>query len=145
MPLIDLDEWDFQRTLEANACGPFILMQLVSRWLRSEGRPGTIINLISALPVVPPHTGQEAFYTSQMALRALTASAAAGLSEYEIRLYGICGVAENAQAIARQALALLETQFLSPSSTQAAAPAGTHSRAPSGALSGVIFEMWDQA
>lgn len=130
LPLIDLDEWDFQRTLEANTSGPFLLMQLVSRWLRNEGRPGTILNLISALPVIPSHPGQEAFYTSQMALRALTASAAAGLSQYEIRLFGICGAAEHAQAVASQALALLEPQSTPPSIGLPDTP------------SGVIFEMW---
>jgi 3-oxoacyl-[acyl-carrier protein] reductase len=133
LPLIDLDEWDFQRTLEANTGGPFLLMQLVSRWLRSEGRPGTILNLISALPVIPSHPGREAFYTSQMALRALTASSAAGLSEFDIRLYGICGAAEHAQAVADQALSLLDQQST------------VTDRGSSKAPSGVIYEMWGQA
>ena len=75
LPLLDLDEWDFQRTLEANVHGPFLLMQLVGNWMRNERRPGMILNLITS-PVHPPsQSGREAFYTSQMALRALTAAA----------------------------------------------------------------------
>jgi NAD(P)-dependent dehydrogenase (short-subunit alcohol dehydrogenase family) len=117
LPLIDLDEWDFQRTLEANTGGPFLLMQLLSRWLHAEGRAGTILNLITARPSVPPQPGREAFYTSQMALSALTASAAPGLSALGIRIYGISAGELQAQAAAAQALRLLDPQCPASSGT----------------------------
>jgi 3-oxoacyl-[acyl-carrier protein] reductase len=117
LPFIDLDEWDFQRTLEANAGGPFLLMQLLSRWLHAESRTGTILNLITAPPSVPLQPGREAFYTSQMALSALTASAAVGLSTIGIRVFGISAGEPQAQAAANQALELLDPLCMVPSGT----------------------------
>jgi len=107
LSLLDLDEWDFQRTLEANTGGPFLLMQLLGRWLRAEGKPGKIINLLTAPPSIPTSAGRETFYTSQMALRALTSASASGFAAHAIQVFGISAGETQAQAAARQALALL--------------------------------------
>ena len=115
LPLIDLDEWDFQRTLEANTFGPFLLTQLLSRWLRDEKRPGAILNLIPT-PLSPPsRPGSEAFYASQMALAALTAAAAPGLSPLSLRVYAICAGPDQAQAAAALSLSLLAGSAEHPS------------------------------
>lgn len=115
--LIDLDEWDFQRTLEANTGGPFLLIQFFSRYLREAGRPGVIVNLIGVSSNNPLAAGIEAFYTSQMALRALTVSAAAGLAGFNIRIYGIaCGESLAKQAAA-EALRLVGDEGAPPSGT----------------------------
>ena len=115
--LLDLDEWDFQRTLEANIHGPFLLMQLVGNWLRNEKRPGVILNLISGPPAPPDQPGREAYYTSQMGLRALTAAAAPGFREYNVEVYGICLGESQPEALARQAVSLLDSQVQFPSGT----------------------------
>jgi 3-oxoacyl-[acyl-carrier protein] reductase len=107
LPLLELDEWDFQRTLEANVHGPFLLMQLVGNWMRNERHRGMILNLITS-PITPPaKAGREAFFTSQMALRALTAAAAPELLLYNIHIFGVC-VGENAgEALVNQVKQLL--------------------------------------
>jgi NAD(P)-dependent dehydrogenase (short-subunit alcohol dehydrogenase family) len=117
LALIDLDEWDFQRTLEANVAGPFLLAQFFSRYLREAGQPGVILNLIGVGPHSPGIAGDEAFYTSQMALRALTVSAAPGFAALNIRIYGIaCEEAQAGQA-AGVALRLLDEQERIPNGT----------------------------
>jgi NAD(P)-dependent dehydrogenase (short-subunit alcohol dehydrogenase family) len=93
--LLQLDEWDFQRTIESNLNGPFLLMQLAANWMHSEARSGVIINLISAGPT-PPHAPEKAaFYASQMALRALTRAAAPELAARGVHLFGITCAASS--------------------------------------------------
>jgi NAD(P)-dependent dehydrogenase (short-subunit alcohol dehydrogenase family) len=88
-PLLVLDEWDWQRTLETNLNGPFLLQQLAGNWLHSEGREGVMINLITGGLNAPAQPERAAAYISQMGLRALTQAAAGELSAHGIRLYGI--------------------------------------------------------
>lgn len=114
LSLLDLDEWDFQRTFEANVHGPFLLTQLVGNWMRNEGRPGLILNLIGSPPRPPERPGREAYYTSQMALRALTAAAAPVLGEYNIRILGFClGKSEPARLVERAMHAIESDQDFS--------------------------------
>jgi len=108
LPLLDLDEWDFQRTIEANIHGPFLLMQLAANWMRNENHAGTIINLIGGPLDAPRQPGREAFYASQAGLRALTAAAAPGLAAHQIAVYGICFGEAMPEACAARALALLD-------------------------------------
>jgi NAD(P)-dependent dehydrogenase (short-subunit alcohol dehydrogenase family) len=88
--LLRMDEWDFQRTLETNVNGPFMLMQIAGNWMRNEGRSGVMLNLIASGEAPPDDPRQSAFYASQMALRALTRSAAREFVEYNIRVVGLC-------------------------------------------------------
>lgn len=108
LALLDLDEYDFQRTLETNIHGPFLLMQLAGNWMRNEKHGGVIINLIAGAAEPPAAAGREAFYTSQMGLRALTAAAASGLQEYNIYVYGICQGESRPDACTAQALSILD-------------------------------------
>lgn len=85
--LLELDEWDWQRTLESNLNAPFLLMQTTARWMRSEGRGGVFISLISPA-TQPEFSGGVAFRASQAGLRALTGAAAAELAGDGIRVYG---------------------------------------------------------
>ena len=43
--LLDMDEWEFHRTLDVNLGGPFFCMQQVGRVMREQGR-GTIVNTV---------------------------------------------------------------------------------------------------
>ena len=114
LPLLDMDEWDFQRTLEANVHGPFLLMQLVGNWMRNEQKPGMLLNLITSPAAVPERAGSEAFYASQMALRALTAAAAPGLGLYHISVYGICVSENEGQTLVARARELLDPRQTVP-------------------------------
>jgi NAD(P)-dependent dehydrogenase (short-subunit alcohol dehydrogenase family) len=117
LALLDLDEWDFQRTLEANIHGPFLMMQLAGNWMRNEKRGGMIINLIAGPGEPPSVAGGEAFYTSQMGLRALTTAAAPGLQEYNIAVYGICLGENRPDACVARVMALLDASPPLPSGT----------------------------
>ncbi len=87
-PLLRLDEWDWQRTLEANLSAPFLLMQTTAAWMRAENRSGLFINLISTGPDDPPDARRFAFQTAQAGLAAFTRSTAQELWAYNIRTYG---------------------------------------------------------
>lgn len=101
--LLDLDEWDWQRTLESNLNAPFLVMQGVARWMRSEGRGGVILNLIS-IGEAWPEEGSVALWVSQMGFQALTQAAAKELSGTGIRVLGICtGSAMTAGVVAEAA------------------------------------------
>ncbi len=44
-PLLDMDEWDWHRTLDVNLTGAFLMTQSVGRVMREQGG-GVIINLV---------------------------------------------------------------------------------------------------
>ena len=102
-PLLQLDEWDFQRTVENNLNGPFLLMQLAANWMHSEARSGVIINLIGSGPTPPLAPEKAAYYASQMALRALTQAAAPELAAQGVRLFGITCAASSLDLLAQAA------------------------------------------
>ena len=46
--VLDMDEWEFHRTLDVNLGGPFFCIQQVGRVMRTQGS-GAIVNLISTI------------------------------------------------------------------------------------------------
>jgi NAD(P)-dependent dehydrogenase (short-subunit alcohol dehydrogenase family) len=88
--LLQIDEWDFQRTFETNLNGPFLMLQTAGNWMRNEGRAGVIINLMASNQVPPQDPALSVYYTSQAALNAFTRSAALEFAEYNIRIHGVC-------------------------------------------------------
>src|SRR5215216_453387 len=46
IPLLEMDEWDWHRTLDVNLTGAFLMTQSVGRVMRANGS-GVIINLIT--------------------------------------------------------------------------------------------------
>ena len=102
-PLLELDEWDWQRTLGVNLTGAFLLMQSAGRVMREAGS-GVIVN-------VAPMVG----------LVGLTRQAAAELAPHGIRVYGVVtGLPELASE--QEAHADIATAVLSLSRGEA--PAG---------------------
>lgn len=87
--LLEMDEWEFHRTLDVNLGGPFFTIQQVGRVLREHGG-GNIVNLISAAKVQDFHRGHTAYLTSQAGLVGLTQAAARELSAYNIRVNAVC-------------------------------------------------------
>ena len=65
--LLDMDEWDWHRTIDVNLGGVFLLLQVVGRVMRQQGG-GIVINLVS------PGIAQSgaAFSASQAGMLALT-------------------------------------------------------------------------
>ncbi|MGE5222126.1 MAG: SDR family NAD(P)-dependent oxidoreductase [Omnitrophica WOR_2 bacterium] len=85
--ILEIDEWDWQRSLDVNLSGPFYLMQQVGRLMRDRGG-GAILNLVSAAAESPPSGA--AFTASKMGLIELTREAARELGAYHIRVNAVC-------------------------------------------------------
>ncbi len=86
--LLEMDEWDFHRTLDVNLGGPFFMMQQVGRVMRQQG-DGTIVNLVSNTERVDFIKGHTALIASQAGLIGLTQAAARELSVYNIKVNGL--------------------------------------------------------
>lgn len=81
--VLEMDDWDWQRTLDVNLGGPFLLTQSVGRIMKEKGG-GVIVH------VGERARGREcraAYFTSKAGLAALSALVAYELSEFGIRVY----------------------------------------------------------
>ena len=84
--LLDMDEWDWHRTIDFNLGGVFLLLlPAVGHVMREQGG-GIVINLVS------PGIAQSAaaFSASQAGMFALTQAAARELAGDNIRVHAIC-------------------------------------------------------
>jgi len=86
---IDMDEWEFHRTIDVNLAGPFFSMQQVGRVMKEQAG-GSIVNLISAYKPGNLQEGFSAFIASQAALVGLTQAAASEFCAYHIRVNALC-------------------------------------------------------
>lgn len=80
--LLDLDEWDWRRTIDVNLTGPFLTMQSVGRIMK-EASGGTIVNVISA------QNANAASKSSQAGLARLSMEIAEEFSAYNIRVNAV--------------------------------------------------------
>lgn len=87
--LLDMDEWDWQRTVEMNLNGPFLASKLAARSMQAAQRKGVIINIVDTtdFPGLPGHS---AYAASQAALLSFSQSAAREFIAYNIRVYTLC-------------------------------------------------------
>lgn len=107
IPLLDMDEWDWQRTLEVNLTGAFLTTQSVGRLMRAQGS-GTIINLITQSSDTMPDRTKAAFLASMSGLDGFTRQAARELRPYGIHVYAV----EDAQEkVVETIFALLDVQM----------------------------------
>lgn len=89
IPLLSMDEWDWQRTIEMNLNGPFLITQLVARLMKEQGS-GVILNLVDANPPSLEAPGRAAYAASQQGMLALSLAAARELIAYNIRVHTLC-------------------------------------------------------
>ena len=96
-PLLEMDEWDWHRTLDVNLTGAFLLLQSVGRVMREQGG-GIIIN-------IAPLAGREempdraAYIASKIGLLGLARQSARELAPYNIKVHAVCtGLPELATA-----------------------------------------------
>jgi 3-oxoacyl-[acyl-carrier protein] reductase len=86
--LLDMDEWEFHRTLDVNLGGPFFTMQQVGRVMRQQGG-GVMVNLLSGLEHGHIQKGHTALSASQAGVVGLTRTAADELFAYNIRVNSV--------------------------------------------------------
>ena len=99
--VLDMDEWEFHRTLDVNLGGPFFCIQQVGRVMRTQGS-GAIVNLISTYARGNLSQGHTAHVASQFGLIGLTQAAAQELSAYNIRINSVCRGSKELGSIALQ-------------------------------------------
>ena len=87
--ILEMDGWDWQRTMDVNLSGPFFLTQSVGQSMRERGQ-GIIINIAAADTTALMANGRGAFFASKMGLVGLSRAAAAELMAYNIRVNTIC-------------------------------------------------------
>lgn len=87
--ILEMDEWDFHRTLDVNLGGPFFCIQLVGRAMRQLGG-GAMVNLVADYHPGQASKGHAARTASQAGLMGMTQVAASELSAFNIRLNAIC-------------------------------------------------------
>lgn len=92
-PLLEMDEWDWHRTLDVNLTGAFLMTQSVGRIMREQGG-GVILNLIAPVSGVTEAGRDEspmraAFRASMAGLDALGLQAAREFESYGIRVHTV--------------------------------------------------------
>jgi NAD(P)-dependent dehydrogenase (short-subunit alcohol dehydrogenase family) len=86
--LLDLDEWDWHRTLDVNLTGAFLLIQSAGRVMREQGG-GVIVNIVPVAGRAElPDRG--AYVASKFGLAGLTHQAALELEPYNIHVHAVC-------------------------------------------------------
>jgi NAD(P)-dependent dehydrogenase (short-subunit alcohol dehydrogenase family) len=106
IPLLDMDEWDWHRTLDVNLTGTFLMTQSVGRLMRARGS-GVIINLIPESAGIETVAGKSAFIASMRGLDGFTRQAGRELSLSGIRVFAV----ENVQSkIVETVFALLDLE-----------------------------------
>jgi 3-oxoacyl-[acyl-carrier protein] reductase/2-hydroxycyclohexanecarboxyl-CoA dehydrogenase len=94
--LLDLDEWDWRRTLDVNLTGAFFTIQSAARVMRDQGEGGVIVNIASIGGRAHGLVDRSAYVASKMGLIGLTREAARELAAYDIRVNTVCpGVIET--------------------------------------------------
>ncbi len=86
--VLEMDEWDWQRTLLVNLSAPFLMTQSVGRIMQKNGG-GVIINLIP-LEGRAEKIGASAYTSSMMGLIGFTHQAASELAADNIRVHAVC-------------------------------------------------------
>lgn len=87
--ILEMDEWDWQRTLDVNLSGPFYLMQQAGRIMREQGG-GVILNIAGTAGRAHGWQGKAAFTASKLGLLGLTREAAREFLAYNIRVNAVC-------------------------------------------------------
>jgi 3-oxoacyl-[acyl-carrier protein] reductase len=89
VPLLEMDEWDWRRTLDVNLCGPFFTTQVVGRAMRQQGG-GVIVNIAVSADRANGLVNSSAFVASKTGLIGLTRQSARVLAAYNIRVNAVC-------------------------------------------------------
>jgi NAD(P)-dependent dehydrogenase (short-subunit alcohol dehydrogenase family) len=87
--ILEMDDWDWQRTLDVNLGGPFYTLQQVGRVMRQQGG-GVVVNVAASAGRSHGFKDRAAYIASKMGLLGLTREAAREFSSFNIRVNAVC-------------------------------------------------------
>lgn len=87
--ILDMDEWDWLRTMDVNINGAFFLTQAVGR-VMAERNGGNIIHLSPGIEETATFERKAAYLTSKAGLPALVRAAAQEFAAYTIHVNLVC-------------------------------------------------------
>lgn len=88
-PIVQLDEWDWNRTLDVNLKGAFICSQSVGRMMQQQGG-GAIVNIASIAGRAAGLRDRSAYVASKTGLIGFTKECAREFAAYNIRVNAVC-------------------------------------------------------
>ena len=88
-PTVQLDEWDWNRTIDVNLKGAFICSQSVGRMMQKQGG-GVIVNLASIAGRAAGLRDRSAYVASKTGLIGFTKECAREFAAYNIRVNAVC-------------------------------------------------------
>ena len=91
--LLDMDEWDWHRTVDLNLSAAFLCMQSVGRIMRQLGG-GVMVNVLEHSQVVSP-----VYDAAAAGLAALTRAASAEFTAHNVHLHALAGDHVDPQTI----------------------------------------------
>ena len=106
-PLLEMDEWDWHRTLDVNLTGAFLTIQSAARLMRVKGK-GVILNIVagSGKGASPERVEGAAYLSSIAGLKVLSTFADSELSPHGIRVYAV----ENSANVVKDVMSILEAE-----------------------------------
>jgi len=87
--LLDMDEWDWRRTIDVNLSAAFFIMQATAPVMQTQTDGGVIINLATVQNLQRGITENAGVLATRMALSGLTQAAAQELAEFSIRVNAV--------------------------------------------------------
>ena len=88
-PIVQLDEWDWNRTIDVNLKGAFICSQSVGRMMQRQGG-GVIVNIASIAGRAAGLRDRSAYVASKTGLIGFTKECAREFAAYNIRVNAVC-------------------------------------------------------
>jgi len=88
-PIVQLDEWDWDRTIDVNLKGAFICSQSVGRMMIKQGG-GVIINIASIAGRAAGLRDRSAYVASKTGLIGFTKECAREFAAHQIRVNAVC-------------------------------------------------------
>lgn len=88
-PVLDMDEWDWHRTVDVNLTGAFLTAQVAGRVMR-ELSGGVVVNIAARTWKITGQEHRSAYIASRAGLIAFSLEVADEFAEHNIRVNAVC-------------------------------------------------------